>query len=263
MQLIKFKQWVLGYSVGLTALLLVAPVTRAEEQKKEQAYRSNRAVVQCEIQRNGQLTDIKLLKPSQFPTTPTDTITSGPSPFPRGPGYDSSIRGMLLRDRSANAAQQKNVDFGPFVADLQRRVLRKWHKPITELELQQDGQVTGTLPNLPDVELLESSVMQAVQSASPVSPLPADAPNHVGMQIVFDLGFWPSERHIEHFNSLKKGMPATKVLETLGRPDKDVGSDFHIYVYGLQDGSKIYIGCAETVMYINHLQKDGVHKLVE
>ncbi|MGY5148393.1 MAG: hypothetical protein ACW9W4_10385 [Candidatus Nitrosopumilus sp. bin_7KS] len=37
----------------------------------------------------------------------------------------------------------------------------------------------------------------------------------------------------------------------------DIGSGIHIYVYELNDSSKIWIGYADKIMYVEHVDSDG------
>jgi len=57
---------------------------------------------------------------------------------------------------------------------------------------------------------------------------------------------------------LAGGLPSYPALVAiLGKPDADVGSGLHIYVFGLSDGSKIAVATADgqSVFYVDHNQK--------
>jgi hypothetical protein len=49
-----------------------------------------------------------------------------------------------------------------------------------------------------------------------------------------------------------------------GLPDEDIGSGIHIYVYHLDDGTKIVIGYTDYIHNARHLDKDEnlLHSLV-
>jgi hypothetical protein len=62
---------------------------------------------------------------------------------------------------------------------------------------------------------------------------------------------------IADFQQLKKGMPQSEFLKRVGSPEADIGSGISIYVYPLNDGSKVWVGCTDTLMYVDHILKDG------
>jgi len=68
---------------------------------------------------------------------------------------------------------------------------------------------------------------------------------------------------LENFRLVKKGTPIEEVFKDFGKPEKDIGSGIHIYVYGLDDGSKVWIGCVEKVIYVSHVQGKNTTRLTE
>ena len=60
--------------------------------------------------------------------------------------------------------------------------------------------------------------------------------------------------------SLKPEMNYQAIVDAFGRPDKDVGSGIHIYVYTLKDSTEIVIGYTQKILYARHLGSD--HQLI-
>ena len=69
------------------------------------------------------------------------------------------------------------------------------------------------------------------------------------------------KRSFEYFNThLKAGMNFNDIKQTFGEPDEDKGSGIHIYVYKLKDGSAIWIGSTDKILYARHV--DGNQQVV-
>ncbi len=49
-----------------------------------------------------------------------------------------------------------------------------------------------------------------------------------------------------------------EIIDQFGEPDNDVGSGIHIYVYKLDDSTQIFIGYADMVVYVKHMDEAGV-----
>jgi hypothetical protein len=54
------------------------------------------------------------------------------------------------------------------------------------------------------------------------------------------------------------------IVNLFGAPDRDIGSGIHIYVYDLSDGTKVYIGYTDKIMYARHMSSSGqvLHNLI-
>ncbi|MBI2811633.1 MAG: hypothetical protein HYX67_12520 [Candidatus Melainabacteria bacterium] len=50
------------------------------------------------------------------------------------------------------------------------------------------------------------------------------------------------------------GTDAKTVLNDFGEPLKDIGSGIHIYEYKLEDGSNVWVGCVDKVLYVDHVK---------
>ena len=63
---------------------------------------------------------------------------------------------------------------------------------------------------------------------------------------------------------LKADMDYNSIVNKFGQPDEDKGSGIHIYVYKLQDGTEVWIGYADRIMYARHMSSNGqlLHTLI-
>jgi hypothetical protein len=70
---------------------------------------------------------------------------------------------------------------------------------------------------------------------------------------------------VEYFNyNLRADMKYDEIVNLFGQPDGDIGSGIHIYVYDLKDGSKVYIGYTDKIMYARHVNSSGqiIHTII-
>ena len=75
----------------------------------------------------------------------------------------------------------------------------------------------------------------------------------------------PQPDSLEYFTAnLQAGMKYDALLNKFGQPDNDIGSGLHIYVYQLNDGSSVYIGFTDTLMYARHVNSSGqvLHNII-
>jgi hypothetical protein len=56
---------------------------------------------------------------------------------------------------------------------------------------------------------------------------------------------------------LNAEMKYNTIKAVFGEPDADIGSGIHIYVYNLEDGTRIVIGYTDFIMYARHLDEDN------
>jgi hypothetical protein len=69
----------------------------------------------------------------------------------------------------------------------------------------------------------------------------------------------PSDKDsIEYFNyNLAADMKYSDIVSVFGEPDGDKGSGIHIYYYNLSDGTSVYIGYTDKIMYARHVSASG------
>lgn len=63
---------------------------------------------------------------------------------------------------------------------------------------------------------------------------------------------------------LKADMNYSAIVSTFGAPAGDLGSGIHIYVYPLEDGSAVWIGYTDHIMYARHMNsnKGFLHNII-
>lgn len=69
----------------------------------------------------------------------------------------------------------------------------------------------------------------------------------------------PLERDTLDFfqRNLSGEMSLREVEVTFGKPDEDVGSGIHIFVYNLSDGTNVMIGITDVLLYARHVDEQG------
>lgn len=62
---------------------------------------------------------------------------------------------------------------------------------------------------------------------------------------------------VEYFKQhLHVDMKYDELKTRFGSPDNDLGSGIHIYVYNLDDGTKVVIGFTDKILYARHVASD-------
>lgn len=106
---------------------------------------------------------------------------------------------------------QSDVDFGPYMADLQRRIKRAWFPPkgseskrvMVVFKVHRNGTMSDLrLTKGSGDKAADQAAKKAVENAAPFRPLPKGAPPDVDIQFTFD------------YNVFKKGKKELKKQET-------------------------------------------------
>ena len=58
-------------------------------------------------------------------------------------------------------------------------------------------------------------------------------------------------------NTLNESPDIETIFFKFGEPHDDIGSGIHIYVYELNDSTQIWIGYADHILYVQHVDSDG------
>lgn len=100
-----------------------------------------------------------------------------------------------LDDNDGSVAANADVNFGPYMQQLQRRLKRNWNPPVSAVDravtvhfrIQRDGRISNLrLARSSGSGGCDSAALQAVESASPVMPLPAGAAGSVAIEFTFE-----------------------------------------------------------------------------
>ncbi len=90
---------------------------------------------------------------------------------------------------------QADVDFGPYMADLQRRIKRAWFPPkgneskrvVVIFKVHRGGELSNLrLDHASGVAIADQAALKAIENAAPFRPLPAGAADDVDIQFTFD-----------------------------------------------------------------------------
>lgn len=116
----------------------------------------------------------------------------------RGGGGGSGQRGNPdpgARPGKPSVASQADIDFGPYMADLQRRIKRAWFPPrgneskrvVVTFKVHTQGQLSHLrIEKSSGVAIADQAALKAVENAAPFRPLPKGAPSVVDIEFTFD-----------------------------------------------------------------------------
>lgn len=105
-------------------------------------------------------------------------------------------------EASAAVSTSEDVNYGPFMADLQRRIKKQWCPPrgqqsrkvTVTFQVHADGTVTDLVLSKPSWYAQDDqAALAAVKSAGYVRPLPVGAPEHVDIEFTFDYNVFCSK----------------------------------------------------------------------
>ncbi len=97
--------------------------------------------------------------------------------------------------KAPSVAAQADVDFGPYMADLQRRIKRAWFPPkgqesrrvVVVFKVHKGGELSNLrLEKSSSVAVADLAAMKAVENAAPFKPLPPGSSDDVDIQFTFD-----------------------------------------------------------------------------
>jgi TonB family protein len=120
-----------------------------------------------------------------------------------GPGSKNGSRGNGEQQgnpddgpgREPSVAARKDVDWGPYMADLQRRIKRAWYPPKGNeskrvkvmFKVHKDGQVTNLRMLVSSgLAIADQAALKAIENAAPFRPLPDGADDAVDIEFTFD-----------------------------------------------------------------------------
>jgi TonB family protein len=92
-----------------------------------------------------------------------------------------------------------DVDFGPYMADLQRRIKHEWYPPrgnetkrvVAQFKVHSNGALSDVKINKSSgIPICDAAALKAVESAAPLKALPSGAPENVDIQFTFDYNVW-------------------------------------------------------------------------
>ena len=120
---------------------------------------------------------------------------SGGGPGSAGEGIRGNPDANSNSGKAPSVAAQADVDFGPYMADLQRRIKRAWFPPkgneskrvVVVFKIHKGGELSNLrLERGSGVAIADQAALKAVENAAPFRPLPAGASDDVDIQFTFD-----------------------------------------------------------------------------
>lgn len=89
---------------------------------------------------------------------------------------------------------EQDVDFGPYMAKMQRRIKRSWFPPkcteskrvVAAWTIARDGSLSNLRITQPSIKMSNDAALKAVQNSAPFQPLPEGAPESVDISFTFD-----------------------------------------------------------------------------
>jgi TonB family protein len=171
----------------------------------------------------------------------------------------------LPPESAKNASEpEKNIDFGPYMAKLQRDIKSKWKPPkgnetkrvVIVFKVARDGTMTGERIDVSSkVATADEAAMTAVKSAAPFSPLPEGSPASVDIQFTFDYNVFIKKQKEESASAsivasanaqFLPPRPITPPKAGLGLPEHEIES-YLFDTYGtkatkslIDDGRKLF-----------------------
>ena len=121
------------------------------------------------------------IKSGEGGAAPSDRGNASPNARPNGPKVTDT--------------DSANPDFGPFMADLQRRIKKAWFPPKAPqsancqviFKVQLNGELSGLhVSKSSGIAAYDNAALKAVEGAAPFRPLPAGAKEAVDVQFTFD-----------------------------------------------------------------------------
>ncbi len=108
----------------------------------------------------------------------------------------------------AQGPSEKDIDFGPYMADLQRRIKRNWFPPTDAASKRVTARFTihqsGKLSNLrlsasSGSAVADQAALKAISNAAPFALLPPGAPESVDIEFKFDYNVFKGTGSIRPF----------------------------------------------------------------
>lgn len=182
-----------GSDQGPTLAPRAASTARSSNSSSSSSSDGGPSPVAARSRSNGNGPGLALL-PSVHGSRDTGSGPSSSSSSPRGAGGNDDNHNPAggPRDGTHDATP---VDFGPYMADLQRRIKRAWFPPHVGrskrirviFKLSRDGRLQNLrMATSSGLEVADQAALKAVENAAPFLPLPKGSPEDVDIEFTFD-----------------------------------------------------------------------------
>jgi Ca-activated chloride channel family protein len=128
-------------------------------------------------------------------------------------------------NRGNSSAAQADVDFGPYMADVQRRIKKQWFpakgneskRVVTTFKVNSDGSISDArIDRSSGVALADRAALDAVNKTT-MRPLPAGAPQSVDIQFTFDHNVFNGKAPVA-FRQFGGNETRDQILKSLSAP---------------------------------------------
>ncbi len=154
-------------------------------------------------------------------TSPTQDLPRPAAPSPESPGTESSSPGTVSAiiprvpgvpgtgglgavgnpppnsrpGAAPSIAAKKDIDFGPYMNDLQRRIKHAWRPPrgneskrvVVVFKIGKNGELSNlVIKKASSFQPSDQAALLAIQNAAPFARLPEGAPSSVDIEFTFD-----------------------------------------------------------------------------
>lgn len=159
---------------------------RAPEKKPEQQPVKPQAVKQP--------TPVAVAVPTDQPVADPVVQSSDPAPA-AGSDAGASSNGAPGGTDGGGGGDGKDVDFGSYLAEMQRRIKKNWYPPrgeesktvVLKFKIRKDGSVYGVkLVTSSGLSIVDQAAITAVKNSSPLPNLPAGSPDEIDIKFNFD-----------------------------------------------------------------------------
>ncbi len=113
---------------------------------------------------------------------------------------------LKTTSEKSSAAHTKDVDFGPYMASLQKQIKEHWLPPTEDrskrvsviFKIHQDGKVSNlTIQRSSGVQKADQAALKAVETSTPLAKLPAGSPENVDIEFTFDYNVFTSSKGLQ------------------------------------------------------------------
>jgi TonB family protein len=192
----------------VTEILLVPPRPAAKPKPKEppapkQKVELPKPVVTPKVEQKP-VTKPEPVKTEPVKTEPTPSpVTAAPGPDATassaapGPSAPASDAGGSSSDAGAGGGggEAADIDFGPYLAELQKRIKKNWHPPrgneskriTAKFKIHLSGEITNIkLERSSGLSIADDAAVDAIEKSSPLPPLPKGADSDLVIKFTFD-----------------------------------------------------------------------------
>jgi len=150
----------------------------------------------------------------QKPTPEPSPVAAAPAaPAASAPAAPSGGTSGSAGSQGAPAGDGQEVDFGAYLAEMQKRIKKAWFPPrgneskriTVKFKIHKDGEVTSVkLEKSSGLSAADDAALEAIEKAAPFPPLPAGADEIVTIRFTFDYNVFNGGQSAAGSNSVSQ-----------------------------------------------------------